>query len=78
MTMEQSEAGLMSREEATSAVLAFAFSGAIGSADEKAVIYSRLATDATTTKGVVGLEDLEQEDQPVDRYLTALDRTSKK
>jgi len=68
----------MTREEASSAVLAFAFSGAIGSANGKGVTYSHLATDPTTTKWIAGLQDFERMDQPVDRYLVSIDRASKK
>lgn len=78
MTMEQSEAGLMTRDEAGSAVLAYAFSGAIENADGRAVTYSHLVTDAILTKWIAGFEALEQVNRPVDRYLITIGRASRK
>ena len=68
--------GVMSHEEASSAVLAYAFGGALGDTEGKGVMYSHLATDETITTWIAGIQDFEL-DQPVDRYLITIDRTTK-
>jgi len=69
--------GLMSHEEASSIVLAFAFGGALGDVKGKGIVYSHLSTDETTTNWIADLQDFEL-DQPVDRYLININRISRK
>ena len=62
-------------EDATSAVLSFSFSGALGPAKDKSVIYSLFKeTDNSFTFMVSLCSDTELYTQPIDRYLVVLDR----
>lgn len=67
----------MSHQEARSIILAFAFGGALGDAVGKGVAYSHLSTDKITTTWIAGIQDFEL-DQPINRYLIIIDRTSRK
>lgn len=68
--------GLLTQEQAVSELLAFIFSGAIGSAKGKAVGYSLVAAKPTEFSWWVALEDIDGPDVPLDRYCVKLDRRS--
>jgi len=68
---------LMSQDDAAVALLAYAFSGAIGPAEGKGVIYALMSTTPTTFAWSVGLEDIDADPTPIDRYLVKIDRQSK-
>lgn len=57
--------------------LVYAFSGAIGPAEGKGVIYALISTTPTTFAWSVGLEDFDADPTPIDRYLVKIDRQSK-
>ena len=69
--------GLMTQDDAAVALLAYAFSGAIGPAEGKAVTYALISTTPTTFAWSVALEDLNADPAPIDRYLVRIDRQSK-
>ncbi|EXU97994.1 aminoglycoside 3'-phosphotransferase/choline kinase domain protein [Metarhizium robertsii] len=69
--------GLLTQEQAVSELLAFVFSGAIGSAKGKAVGYSLVAAKPTEFSWWVALEDIDGPDVPLDRYCVKLDRRSR-
>lgn len=68
---------LMTHDEAVSALLAYVFSGAIGSTQGKGVGVSLMKTTSTTFTWSAALEDLEGSSKPIDRYLVKIDRRSK-
>ena len=68
----------MTQDEAVVALLAYAFSGAIGSAKGKGVTYALIRNTPTTFAWSVGLEDIDADPAPIDRYLIQIDRQSKK
>ena len=80
MPAEMSPVGLMRQDEATAALLSYAFSGAIGSAQGKSVIYALIATTPMTFAWSVGLmeDNDDAEPAPIDRYVIKIDRQSKK
>lgn len=59
---------LMTEDETVSALLAFVYSGAIGSTKTKYVYSSLIKTTSTTTSWSVALESLNESDMPVDPY----------
>lgn len=67
----------MTQDEAAVALLAQAFSGALGPAEGKGVIYALISTTPTTFAWSVGLEDIDADPAPIDRYLVKIDRQSK-
>ncbi|KAK3938220.1 hypothetical protein QBC46DRAFT_441228 [Diplogelasinospora grovesii] len=71
--------GLLTQEEAVSALLAYAFSGAIGPTKGKGVIYSLIDSTPSTFSWSAGLVDDDSDGPaaPVDRYLIKVDRRSK-
>jgi len=77
MTGDETSSTLMTRDEASSAVLSFVFGGALGNSEGKGVTYSHLSTEAAATSWIAGLQDYSQPDQPTDRYLIKLDRISR-
>ena len=68
---------MMSSDDAVVVLLAYAFSGAIGPAQGKAVTRALLSTTPTTFAWSVGLEDFDADPAPIDRYLIKVDRQSK-
>ena len=69
---------LMTQDDAVVALLAYAFSGAIGSAKGKGVTYVLLSNTPTIFAWSVALEDEDVDPAPIDRYLVKIDRQSKK
>ena len=69
---------LMTQDDAVVALLAYAFSGAIGPAKGKGVTYALLRNTPATFAWSVGLEDIDADPAPIDRYLIQIDRQSKK
>ncbi|KAL2753551.1 hypothetical protein ACRALDRAFT_1035483 [Sodiomyces alcalophilus JCM 7366] len=68
---------LIELDEAVSALLAFVFSGAIGSPKEKGVCYALVKTTPTEFSWSVALEDIDGPALPIDRYWIQIDRRSK-
>ena len=68
---------LMTQDEAAVALLAYAFSGAIGPVEGKGVNYALISTTPKTFAWSVALEEEDAEPAPVDRYLVKIDRQSK-
>ncbi|PGH11752.1 hypothetical protein AJ80_07013 [Polytolypa hystricis UAMH7299] len=68
---------LMTQDEAVSALLAYMFSGAIGSPKGKRVGYALIEPTPTTFSWSAALEDLDGPTTPIDRYLVKIDRQSK-
>ena len=69
---------LMTQDDAVVALLAYAFSGAIGPAKGKGVMYMLISNTPTTFAWSVALEDEDADPAPIDRYLIKIDRQSKK
>ena len=67
----------MTQDDAVVALLAYAFSGAIGPAEGMGVSYALIHTTPTTFAWSVGLEDIDADPAPIDRYLVKIDRQSK-
>ena len=68
----------MTKDDAVVALLAYAFSGAIGSAQGKGVTYMLISNTPTTFAWSVALEDEDADPAPIDRYLVKIDRQSRK
>lgn len=68
---------LMTQDDAAVALLAYAFSGAIGPAEGKGVIYALISTTPTAFVWSVGLDDIDADPAPIDRSLIKIDRQSK-
>lgn len=68
---------LATRDEGVSALLAFVFSGAIGSPEGKGVSYALAKTTATSFSWVAALEDMDEPPVPTDRYLITFNRLSR-
>lgn len=66
----------MTEDEAASALLAFVFSGALGSPNGRGVGYALIETTPTTFSWSAALEDIDGPAVPVDRYLVKIDRRS--
>ena len=69
---------LMTQGDAVVALLAYAFSGAIGPAKGKGVTYALIKNTPAAFAWSVGLEDIDADPAPIDRYLIKIDRQSKK
>ncbi|GAO16986.1 hypothetical protein UVI_02022360 [Ustilaginoidea virens] len=69
---------LMTHDEAVSALLAFVFSGAIGSSEGKSAAYSLVEATSTTFSWWVALENMDGPAAPVNRYRIEIDRQSKR
>ena len=67
---------LMTQDDAVVALLAYAFS--IGPAKGKGVTYALIRNTPATFAWSVGLEDIDADPAPIDRYLIQIDRQSKK
>lgn len=67
----------MTKDEAASALLAFVFSGALGSPNGAGVGYALIETTPTTFSWSAALEDIDGPAVPVDRYLVKIDRRSR-
>lgn len=65
---------LTNLDEANSALLAYMFSGALGSASGKDVTYSLLEEDDTHYSFVAALEDEDEVGKPIDRYRIVIHR----
>src|SRR6266566_1693626 len=69
---------LMTQEEAMSALLAYVFSGAIGSLKGKGMGYALMKATPTTFSWSAALEDIDGPATPIiTRYLVKIDRRSK-
>ena len=68
----------MTQDDAVVVLLAYAFSGAIGSAEGKGVTYALISKTPTIFAWSVALEDFDGDPAPIDRYLVKIDRQSKK
>ena len=68
---------LMTQDEAVSALLAYIFSGAIGSPKGKGVGYALIEATPTTFSWSAALEDIDARAAPILRYLVKIDRRSK-
>ncbi|KAL7620888.1 hypothetical protein AAE478_008198 [Parahypoxylon ruwenzoriense] len=68
---------LMTQDEAVSALLAYVFSGAIGSPKGKGVGYALIEATPTTFSWSAALEDIDGPASPIDRYLIKINRQSK-
>ncbi|KAF4996595.1 hypothetical protein FDECE_12364 [Fusarium decemcellulare] len=68
---------LMTQEEAVSALLAYVFSGAIGSPKGRGVGYSLMKATPTAFSWSAALEDIDGPATPITRYLIKIDRRSK-
>ncbi|KAG8530623.1 uncharacterized protein KY384_004661 [Bacidia gigantensis] len=68
---------LMTQDDAAAAILAYAFSGAIGPVDGKGVNYALLNTISTAFTWSISLEDFDADPMPIDRYLVKIDRRTK-
>ncbi|KAK0636618.1 hypothetical protein B0T17DRAFT_519523 [Bombardia bombarda] len=68
---------LMTEDEAASALLAFVFSGALGSPKGRGVGYALMETTPTTFSWSAALADIDGPPVPIDRYLVRIDRRSK-
>ena len=75
MTVLQSS---MSQDEAISALVAFIFSGVIGSPKGKGVSYSLLRATDSAFSWIAALEEEGNTGQPIDRYLVDINRVSRK
>ncbi|KAK4144547.1 uncharacterized protein C8A04DRAFT_36543 [Dichotomopilus funicola] len=65
---------LATQDEGVSALLAFVFSGAIGSPEGKGVSYALAEATATSFSWVAALEDMDGPPVPIDRYLITFNR----
>lgn len=68
---------LMTQEEAASALLAYVFSGAIGSPKGKGVAYALMKSTPTTFSWSAALEDIDGPSTTITRYLVTIDRRSR-
>ncbi|KAI4188580.1 MAG: hypothetical protein L6R41_002048 [Letrouitia leprolyta] len=68
---------LLTQDAAASALLAYAFSGGIGSPEGKGVSYALIGTSPTTFTWSAALEDFDGPPKPIDRYRVEIDRQSK-
>ncbi|KAH9903823.1 hypothetical protein F4778DRAFT_100814 [Xylariomycetidae sp. FL2044] len=68
---------LMTQDESIKALLAFIFSGAIGSPKGKGVSYALIAEKPTTFSWSVALEDIDASPTHIDRYQVKIDTQSK-
>jgi hypothetical protein len=68
----------MSQDEAISALVAFIFSGVIGSPKGKGVSYSLLKATDSAFSWIAALEEEGNTGQPIDRYLVDINRVSRK
>ena len=62
----------MTQDEAASALLAFVFSGALGSPNGKGVGYALIETTPTSFSWSAALEDYDGPAVPVDRHLVKI------
>ncbi|KAL9609306.1 MAG: hypothetical protein Q9167_005910 [Letrouitia subvulpina] len=69
---------LMTQDEAVSTLLAYMFSGAIGSSEGKGVGYALVEATSTNFAWWASLEDFDGPAMPIDRYRITIDRRSKK
>ncbi len=69
---------LATQDEGVSELLAFVFSGAIGSPEGKGVSYALAESTATSFSWVAALEDMDGPPTPIDRYLVTFDRQARK
>ncbi|KAI1132836.1 hypothetical protein F5Y10DRAFT_291791 [Nemania abortiva] len=67
---------LLTQEEAVSKLLAYVFSGAIGSSEGKSVGYALVEATPTAFSWFACLEDDDGPPMPIDRYLIKIDRLS--
>lgn len=67
----------MTQNEAVSALLAYMFSGAVGSPKGKGVGYALIEATPTTFSWSAALEDIDGPATPIPRYLVKVDRRSK-
>ncbi|PTD12893.1 hypothetical protein FCULG_00002891 [Fusarium culmorum] len=67
----------LTQDEAASAIVSFAFSGALGSPAGKGVGYALMGTTPDYFIWSAALEELEGPPVPIDRYLIKIDRRSK-
>ena len=68
---------LATQDEGVSALLAFVFSGAIGSPEGKGVSYALAEATATSFSWVTALEDMDGPPVPIDRYLITFNRRAR-
>ena len=68
---------LMTQDESVSALLAYVFSGAIGSAKGKGASYALIEATPTAFSWSAALEDVDGPPVPVARYLVEIDRLSR-
>ena len=68
---------LATQDEGVSALLAFVFSGAIGSPEGKGVSYALAEATATTFSWVTALDDMDGPPTPIDRYLITFDKQAR-
>ncbi|GAB1312107.1 hypothetical protein MFIFM68171_02317 [Madurella fahalii] len=68
---------LMAQDEVVSALLAFVYSGGIGSTKGKAVAYALIETTPDAFSWSTAMEDLDGPAVPIDRYRVKIDRRSK-
>ncbi|KAI0396018.1 hypothetical protein F5Y17DRAFT_473489 [Xylariaceae sp. FL0594] len=69
---------LMTQDEAKTALLAYMFSGALGSAKGKGVAYALVNETPSAFSYSTALEDWNASPAPVDRYLVKIDRKTRK
>lgn len=67
----------MTPDEAISALLAFIFSGALGSSKGKGVGYALVESTPTTFSWWAALEDIDGPPVPIDRYLVKINRRTR-
>ncbi|KAI0541620.1 hypothetical protein GGR58DRAFT_455543 [Xylaria digitata] len=67
----------VTQDEAASALLAYVFSGAIGSSKGKGVSYALIKEDHNTFSWSAALEDIDAPPAPISRYLIKIDRQTK-
>ncbi|EHK18193.1 uncharacterized protein TRIVIDRAFT_67392 [Trichoderma virens Gv29-8] len=68
---------LLTEDDAVTALVAHVFSGAIGPSDGKGVCYALLETTPSSFSWSAALDDMDESDAPVDRYLIKIDRQTK-
>lgn len=68
---------LATQDEGVSALLAFVFSGAIGSPEGKGVSYALAEATATSFSWVTALEDVDGPPVPIDRYFITFNRRAR-
>ncbi|RFU77120.1 hypothetical protein TARUN_5101 [Trichoderma arundinaceum] len=69
---------LIEQDEAVLALLAYAFSGAIGPVEGRGVSYALIDASSSRFSWSVAVEDIDGPAVPVDRYLIKIDRLSKR